>query len=89
MVWKVFGTVRSDKQEQTREKKEHKNIHKKFAPTLALKEYSRDLIGPAKLFDISAVNQNQGGKCIFSPFLSPLGCKKAFFTEGLSFGLAY
>ena len=39
----------------------------KFAPTLALKWYPQDLIGRAKLFDISAASQYQGGKYIFSP----------------------
>jgi len=39
----------------------------KLAPTLALKWYPQDLFGQANLFDISAANQNQGGKCIFSP----------------------
>lgn len=39
----------------------------KCAQTLALKWYPQDLIGRAKLFDISAANQNQGGKCIISP----------------------
>ena len=30
----------------------------KFAPALALKWYPKNLIGQAKLFDISAANQN-------------------------------
>jgi len=38
-----------------------------FAPSVTLKWYPQDLIGRAKLFDISAANQNQGGKYIFSP----------------------
>ena len=64
MVGKVVGTIRSDKQEQkSRGKKESKNTYpQKFAPTLALRWYSQDLIGRAKLFGISAANQNQGGK---------------------------
>ena len=32
----------------------------KFAPTLALKLYSQDLIGRAKLFDISEASQHRG-----------------------------
>lgn len=47
----------------------------KFAPTLALKRYTQDLIGQAKLFDISAANQNHGSKCIFSPGFSHLARK--------------
>ena len=47
-------------------------------------------IGPAKLFDIPAANQNQGGKCICSPRISRLARHKVRFTEGsLSFGRAY
>ena len=62
----------------------------KFAPTLALKWCPQDLIGWAKFFDISAANQNQGGKCIFSPRISRLARKMARFTKGsLSFGDAY
>ena len=45
------------------------------------------LIGQAKLFDISAANQNQGGKCISSPRITRLAHKKVCFTESsLSFG---
>ena len=44
----------------------------KFAPALALKWYPRDLIDQARLFDISAANQNQGGKWIFSLRISRL-----------------
>ena len=55
----------------------YKLIHKKFATTLALKWYPQDLIGLAKLFDVSAANQNQGGNCIFSPHISRLAPKKA------------
>ena len=48
------------------------------------------LIGQAKLFDISAANQNQGGKCISSPRITRLARKKVRFTESsLSFGRAY
>jgi len=62
----------------------------KFAPTLALEWHPQDIIGRAKLLDISAANQNQGGKCIFSPRISRLARKMARFTEGsLSFGRAY
>ena len=48
----------------------------KFAPTLALKWYPQDLIGQAKLFDISTANQNQGGKCTFSLRFSFFARKK-------------
>ena len=62
----------------------------KFAPALKLKWYPQVLIGRAKMFDISAATQNQGGKCICSPRISGLACKKARFTVGsLSFGRAY
>ena len=62
----------------------------KFTSTLALKWYRQDLIGRAKLFDISAATQYQGGKYIFSPNISRLARKKARFTKGsLSFGRAY
>ena len=48
------------------------------------------LIGQAKLFDISAANQNQGAKCICSPRISRLARNKARFTESsLSFRRAY
>ena len=41
-------------------------------------------------FNISADNQNHGGKCIFSPRISRLARKKTRFTEdSLSFGRAY
>ena len=62
MIWKVVGTTRSAKQEQKLRKKSRKTHSQKFAPTLALKCYPQDLIGQAKLFEISAANQNQGGK---------------------------
>ena len=52
----------------------------KFAPTLALKWYSRDLIGREKLFDISTASQYQGDKCIFSPHISRVAHKEARFT---------
>ena len=62
----------------------------KFAPTVALKWYPQDLIGRAKLFDISAASQYQGGKCVFRLHIFRLARKKAPFTEGsLSFGRAY
>ena len=38
-------------------------------------------IGPAKLFDISAANQNQGGKCICSPRISRLARHKVRFLQ--------
>ena len=42
------------------------------------------------LFDFSAANQNQSGKCIFNPRISHLARKMAGFTEStLSFGRAY
>ena len=70
--------------------KERKSHPQKFAPTLALKWYPQDLIGRAKLFDITPANQNQGGKCIFSLCISRLVRRKVRFTEGsLSFGCAY
>jgi len=53
----------------------------KFAPTLVLKWHPQDLIGRAKLFDISAANQNQGGERIFSPNISRLARKMTRFTE--------
>ena len=66
------------------------NSFKKFAPSPALKWYPLDLIGRAKLFDISAANQNQSGKCLFSQGIFRLARKKTTFTEGtLSFGGAY
>ena len=70
------------------EKKKSKKTHpQKYAPTLALKWYPQDLIGRATLFDISAANQNQGGKCTFSPGISRLARKKVRFTDrSLSFG---
>jgi len=50
----------------------------------------RNIIGRAKLFDISAATQNQGGKYIFSPRIFRLARKMARFTEGsLSFGRVY
>ena len=54
-----------------------------FATTLALKWYPQDLIGRTKLFDISAANQNQGGKYIFSTGITCLSRKKTRFTKGL------
>ena len=40
--------------------------------------------------EVSAANQNQGGKCICSPRISRLARKEAHFTGGsLSFGRAY
>lgn len=68
----MFATELQSEQEQTHPQK--------FAPTLALKWYPQDLIvltGQAELFDASAANQNQGGKCIFSPHISSLASKKA------------
>ena len=89
---KLLLRIRSAKQEQKLrgEKKSKRNHPQKLAPTLALKWYPQDLVGRAKLFDIFAANQNQGGKRIFSPGISRLARKKARFTEGsLSFGRAY
>ena len=54
----------------------NKTRPQKFEPTLPLKWYPQDLIGRAKLFDISAANQNQGGKCIFNPGISSLARKR-------------
>ena len=54
----------------------------KLALPLALKWYPRDPIGQAQLFDISAANQNQGGKLIFSPRISRLARGMARFKEG-------
>jgi len=63
----------------------------KFALTLALKWYPQDIIGRVKpLLDISAANQNQGGKYIFSLGISRLARKMTRFTEdSLSFARAY
>ena len=63
----------------------------KFAPALALKWYPQVVSSQAKLLDIYAANQNQGGKeCICSPHISRLARKKARFAEGgLPFGRAY
>ena len=79
-TWKVAAaTIRSAKQEAKVEKKKNKKTHpQKSVPTLALNRY---LIAQAKLFDISAANQNQGGKCIFSwHFL--FGPQKGTFYRG-------
>ena len=54
----------------------------KLASTLALKWCPQDLIGRAKLFDISAANQYQGGKCIFSPHISRLAPQNGSFYRG-------
>ena len=78
----MFATELQSEQVQTHPQK--------FVPTLALQWYPQDLIvltGQAELFDTSAANQNQGGKCIFSLHISSLASKKACFTvASLSFG---
>ena len=48
--------------------------------TLALKWYPQDLIGRAKLFDISAASQYQG--CKFQPAHFPFGPQKVAFYRG-------
>ena len=63
---------------------EKKKTHpQKLAPPMALKRYPRDLIGRAKLYDISAANQNQGSKYIFSPGISRLPAKKAHLQRAV------
>ena len=65
-------------------------LHAFVASALLLKWYPQDFIGRAKLFDISAANQNQGDKCIFSPGISRLARKKVHFIENsLPFGRSY
>ena len=47
-----------------------------------MKWYPQDLIGRAKVFDMTAANQNQGSKCIFNAGISHLAHQKACFTPG-------
>ena len=79
-----MATIRSAKQEQKLRKKNSKKTHpQKCASTLALKWYPQDLIGRAKLFDISAAGENQGGKCIFMhPGHFPFGLQTCAFYGG-------
>ena len=66
------------------------NSFTKIRTNSGMEWYPVDLIGRAKLFDISATNQNQGGKCLFSQGIFRLARKKTSFTEGtLPFGGAY
>ena len=66
-------------------------LTKKYPPVYLLTEKDpQDLIGRAKLFDISAARQYQGGKYIFGPHISRLARKNARFTErSLAFGRAH
>ena len=62
-----------------------KSSSTKFAPTLALKWYPQDLIGRAKLFDISAASQHQGSsgrQMYLHPAHFPFGPQKGAFYRG-------
>ena len=76
----IINTTRNKISNSTELQTEQVRIRASFGIENGILRDPQVLIGLAKLFDISAANQNQGGKFISSPRITRLARKKVRFT---------